>query len=234
MSHEFFRRARAKYFGKVQETKTVADAWQHNNWAHLHNDSVMMDSITMVCIMSTLSTASLLLITLAWCHLVSLVTDGAHLTSIHNQVFTAHCSSDCLWSLAVCLCSLCTMCMVSSASVSSVWLPRVSPAPVSLSAPAVSAPALTAQWKLLCPGKLRRVSECVARASHFVLPILCLANVLFKSDKWSPSVPRPRKSYSYLKQWARSEDTRGTGLVTKHRGQTLCRGLTTWHDPRHI
>ena len=143
MSHEFFRRARAKYFGKVRETKTVADAWQHNNRAYLHNDSVMMDSITMVCIMSTLSTASLLLITLAWCHLVSLVTDGAHFTSIHNQVFTVDCSSDCLWSLAVCLCSLCTMCMVSSASVSSVWLPHVS----------------------VCPGRVRTCPHCPMKAS---------------------------------------------------------------------
>ena len=85
---------------------------------------------------------------------------------------------------------------------------------------AVSAPGLS--WlpneSLGCPGKLRRLTECVARASsHFVLPILCLANVLFKSDKWSPQgVPpsrparnTPRKSYSYLKQWG--PGTHGAG-----------------------
>ena len=55
------------------------------------------------------------------------------------------------------------------------------------------------------PGKLRWVSECVARPSHFVLPILCLANVLFKSDKWSPGPTRPTRLASLinslLEQW---------------------------------
>ena len=189
MSHEFFRRARAKYFGKVQETKTVADAWQHIKLTCIMTVQLWIQSQWFA--WSPHFPQPYYVITLSWCHLVPLVTDWAHLTSIHNQLFTApHTACGhwlCAWSAcAPCVWSARPRCPLSDCpGCPSPQCPRVS---VSV-CPGRVRTCPTAQWKLLCPGKLRRVSECVARASHFVLPILCLANVLFKSDKWSPVSP---------------------------------------------